>query len=436
MNSNISDTTRAGSREGESNWNYDYQFPGRGFYYNHPSQSSYPQSQGMIYGDSGNSHGLVDGSHPYQRHAENGDHGNGIAGELNVSAGHGNGHDMYSHIDGRTQQNFGSHPHFLHPRPHAHDAHSYADDENMYYGSGHGYYPYFYPTSGHQHYHHHHHQQYQYEPLLSTSSERIDQRLPQKRLFPHGTEPTGGERTLLAPDAQAAKKRRKYRKTKRADDMPRRPLSAYNFFFSEEREIVIALLPCPPKEGEGQKEDCPSLCSLTSTDCSSHSRNNNNEESTTQQEVEAASVKSEGDLKLVTKGEKENENDVPVDEMDVKQLQELLSSRRLPEEEFKVLKQKIQANTQRILDTHLEGDRKKKSHKKSHGKINFQKLAQLIGQRWRDIDDEVQKQYYFNLAKKDLDRFNAQLMGMETSGENSGIGNSVKQNDVINSNDK
>jgi hypothetical protein len=53
---------------------------------------------------------------------------------------------------------------------------------------------------------------------------------------------------------------------------------------------------------------------------------------------------------------------------------------------------------------HLEGDRKKKSHKKSHGKISFQKLASIIGMRWRGLTDEG-KNRYFELAKEDQARF-------------------------------
>ena len=45
-------------------------------------------------------------------------------------------------------------------------------------------------------------------------------------------------------------------------------------------------------------------------------------------------------------------------------------------------------------------------HRKSHGKITFQVLSRLIGQRWRDISDPEVKQRYFNLAKKDLKRYN------------------------------
>ena len=84
--------------------------------------------------------------------------------------------------------------------------------------------------------------------------------------------------------------------------MPRYPLSAYNFFFSEEREVVLAMLPLP------------------------------------------SSVEEEGD-------------------------------------------------SQSPSDTYLEGDKVKKSHKKTHGKITLQVLSKLIGQRWRDISEADVKRY-------------------------------------------
>lgn len=201
------------------------------------------------------------------------------------------------------------------------------------------------------------------------------------------------------------KRKKKKARVKPPDDMPRRPLSAYNFFFSEEREIVLALLPDPPPTNLDIAENAIGA---------------------------SASPVNEGEGQEDAKGEHDTETDegggkdkdastsaaaasaplpLAIDDMDIPQLQDLLASQRLPEEQFQKLKKKITANTQRILDTHLERDKVKKSHKKSHGKIAFQKLAKLIGQRWRDIDDAERKQYYFDLAKKDLDRYNLQVQG-------------------------
>ena len=71
-----------------------------------------------------------------------------------------------------------------------------------------------------------------------------------------------------------------------------------------------------------------------------------------------------------------------------------------------LVRARIEANTDKKLNTLYEGDKVKKSHKKSHGKITFQVLSRLIGQRWRDISDAEVKQRYFDLAKKDQERYN------------------------------
>lgn len=154
------------------------------------------------------------------------------------------------------------------------------------------------------------------------------------------------------------------KKTKRSDDMPRRPLSAYNFFFSEEREIILALLPDPE----------------ASVDIEASKRGN-----------------------IVNKEELKEIRD-----QKLRSIERILSANEIPEDQKAALNEKIKASTKKILDTHLEGDRAKKSHKKSHGKIAFQTLAKLIGQRWRKISTE-RKATYLELAKKDLERYNRQM---------------------------
>jgi len=155
-------------------------------------------------------------------------------------------------------------------------------------------------------------------------------------------------------EKQPKRKLKKARKV--ADDEPRRPLSAYNFFFSEEKEIVVALLP-------GKQEE-------NATDA--------------------------GDIQLC--------------DMDVEKIQEYLikAKRNLSTEALDALSETIERQTERTLLAHLEGDKPKKSHTKSHGKISFQKLASVIGRRWRDLSDDDKKRY-FALRKADQDRFKKQL---------------------------
>ena len=84
------------------------------------------------------------------------------------------------------------------------------------------------------------------------------------------------------------------------------------------------------------------------------------------------------------------------------------AKRNLSQEALATLHETVEHQTERTLLAHLIGDKPKKSHKKSHGKISFQKLASVIGRRWRDLSDDAKKRY-FALAKADQDRFKKQV---------------------------
>ena len=161
--------------------------------------------------------------------------------------------------------------------------------------------------------------------------------------------------------------KRKLKKSKGivADDDPRRPLSAYNFFFSEEKKIVVALLPDKTKKLEENFTD-------------------------------------------------PDDTDAQVSDMNVDKIQEYLIEAKcnLSSEALAILRETVESQTERTLLAHLNGDKPKKSHKQSHGKISFQKLAGVIGMRWRDLSDDDKKRY-FALAKVDHDRFKKQMEQLE-----------------------
>lgn len=144
----------------------------------------------------------------------------------------------------------------------------------------------------------------------------------------------------------------KRKKVKRSADTPRRPLTAFNFFFSEEREIILAHLP----DDAGLKRA--------------------NEDNTSSVEaIEKSMV-------------------------------------QLSKEKMDALNVKIKANTQTVLDTENEGDRVKKTHRKMHGKIPFQMLSKLVGKRWRSLS-LAKKQYYIDLSKRDNDAYGCRMVAYE-----------------------
>ena len=135
-------------------------------------------------------------------------------------------------------------------------------------------------------------------------------------------------------------KKKKKRKVRVADDEPRRPFSAYNFFFSEDKDIVNTLMP------------------IEQTDTTTTAKDN-------------------------------------VRDMDIEAIHQYLveAQLKLSTEAFAALRNTAEQQTERTLLVHLEGDRVKKPHKKLHGKISLQKLASVVGRRWRDLSEADKKRY-------------------------------------------
>jgi hypothetical protein len=152
-----------------------------------------------------------------------------------------------------------------------------------------------------------------------------------------------GRKRFLSPDLDQADPRstKTIKRTPRPLDMPRHPLNAYNFFFSDERECIVRTL------NDLTAEEIAKL-DLETHDCS-----------------------------------KEEDDTVKWPTLDAEGKEELLTAHIKRREEQK---------------------KKRRPHRKSHGKISFKDLATVIAKRWKTLSPE-RLSFYHALADKDLNMY-------------------------------
>ena len=145
----------------------------------------------------------------------------------------------------------------------------------------------------------------------------------------------------------------KPKKAKRPSNMPRRPLSAYNFFFSEERRRILqSILNEHPRTTEICLKPLGRSCD----------------------QITNLAISSVKDKKL---------SDIHTESTSL-------------------------LNTERLLSLGHTTRYVRRPHRKTHGKIGFKALAKLIGERWRSLP-QTKKHYYQSLASIDLKRYKDQM---------------------------
>jgi hypothetical protein len=178
--------------------------------------------------------------------------------------------------------------------------------------------------------------------------------------LPFGQYPMGSA-DLLAPDMP--KKKRKHKK--KPADMPRRPLSAYNLFFSEERERILKEIGGDAGGGDVEGDEAKEGSAELKEDGTGDADGGVAADATAAKDEEKQSEEGEGDESASPKPK--------------------AFSRPL-----------------------IPSEKKRRPHRKTHGKISFQELARMVGDRWKNLPEE-RRQYYQDLAKEDMKRQKAAM---------------------------
>ena len=197
---------------------------------------------------------------------------------------------------------------------------------------------------------------------------------------------------LKQPPTSKSKKSGKKAKVK---GKPKRPLSAYNFFFREERSRILDSL---PKAGKKKKEKKSEDDGEDDTGEEKKDDDSKNEEEAKGEEEKASADKSDDDDSKKEKVNKDGDKEKSSSDKDYDKVGE--DGKKIP-----------------------------------HGKIGFESLAKRIGKRWKEVDaTEMEK--YKKLADKDMARYKKEMeifIAKESEASQGGLvpGQSVMDGDLM-----